>query len=208
MNRLILALVALLLCSTVSAYPILHADAFGRLVQADGVLVGGKSYIVKFSDGSCDTLFNGCSNFQFHTLNDAQEASVALFSQVFYGTFEGRPFVEDPRMINGCHLAESGYRTCSIWLPYDHRDNRLNLYGFNLINYSILPSMNTWEFYSGYSDAPTNINNSLRYRTLFAVWEIETNEVPEPSSFAMILLAVTLMRLQGSVRLKTRIQMH
>lgn len=204
MNRLIFAFLASLLCSTVAAYPILYTDAFGRLIRADGILVKGQSYTVEFADGSCDTQYDGCSKFPFHTLNDAQEASVSLFSQVFYGTFEGRPFVEDPRMINGCHLADSGYRTCSIWLPYDYRDNRLNLYGFSLINYSVFPSRNTWEFYPGYSDAPTNINNSLKYRTIFAVWKLEQNEVPEPSTITMVLLAFVLMLFERCMHGNTR----
>ena len=93
-------------------------DAYGNvtsLLGADNVEVNGLFYNVRFLDGTCIALFNGCdasADFLFGTRGDAQLAADALLAQVFadgsyYGSF--------PEFTYGC----SDQYTCSIITAYD-----------------------------------------------------------------------------------------
>ena len=63
----------------------------GQLLGAADVDVGGTLYDVSFLDGSCDSLYGGCSSFTFNTQADAALASQALLDQVFIGAFDSNP---------------------------------------------------------------------------------------------------------------------
>jgi hypothetical protein len=63
----------------------------GVLMGAGGVDVNGILYDVRFENGSCIELYSGCdeaTDFAFQTLEDANLASSALFSQVLIGIFD------------------------------------------------------------------------------------------------------------------------
>ena len=54
----------------------------GQLMGATGVEVNGASYDVAFLDGSCNSLYNGCTGLPFTTGSEALAASQALRDQV------------------------------------------------------------------------------------------------------------------------------
>ena len=54
----------------------------GQLIGATGIEVNGASYDVAFLDGSCNSLYNGCTGLPFTTSSGALDASQALIDQV------------------------------------------------------------------------------------------------------------------------------
>ena len=54
----------------------------GQLIGATGVEVNGASYDVAFLDGSCNSLYNGCTGLPFTTSSEGLAASQALIDQV------------------------------------------------------------------------------------------------------------------------------
>jgi hypothetical protein len=88
-----------------------NADGNGTsLLGADNVEVNGLYYNVRFVDGTCILLFNGCNDSNdllFNTLDSAIAASDSLLSQVFNGD---TLFDSSPELTNGCSFA--GY--CQI----------------------------------------------------------------------------------------------
>ena len=54
----------------------------GQLIGATSIEVNGASYDVAFLDGSCNSLYNGCTGLPFTTSSEALAASQALLDQV------------------------------------------------------------------------------------------------------------------------------
>jgi hypothetical protein len=54
----------------------------GQLIGATGIEVNGASYDVAFLDGSCNSLYNGCTGLPFTTSSESLAASQALLDQV------------------------------------------------------------------------------------------------------------------------------
>lgn len=98
--------------ATAEASPALIRDASGRLIGADGLLVVGDTYNVRFRSGACQALFDGCdapSDFQFGEDNfRAEAAAYALISQLFNGRFD-----TDAAADLGC---SRGF--CAVVTPY------------------------------------------------------------------------------------------
>ena len=69
--------------SSAVAAPILQVSG-GVLTGATGVNVGGTLYDVQFVDGSCNSLFNGCTQFALTNGLDATTASLALLATGVY----------------------------------------------------------------------------------------------------------------------------
>jgi hypothetical protein len=91
------------------------ANGVTSLLGADNVEVNGLYYNVRFLDGSCIALFNGCddpADFFFGYVGDALDASISLLDQVF---IRGTGFDIAPELINGCSNGRSG---CNIFTPY------------------------------------------------------------------------------------------
>lgn len=106
------------LASAFVAMPALAATPIvssGKLTGATGVRIGGASYDVAFLDGSCASVFGGCtaSNFTFTTMSSALNASNALLSQVFQNGSAGA-FDTRPNLTAGC----SNIAVCNILIPY------------------------------------------------------------------------------------------
>jgi len=89
----------------------------GQLVGAPAVDVDGALYNVKFLDGTCIAVFNGCdsnSDFTFQTLASANLAAQALLDQVLVDGAPGA-FDTDPELTNGC----SDISFCFVNFPYE-----------------------------------------------------------------------------------------
>jgi len=88
------------------------------LVGVTGLQVNGKSFNVAFQDGSCDSLFNGCSDsaIALPSQADASAAAQALLDQVFFGgTFDD----VNPGFTAGC---AGGSSLCFIRIAHANGD--------------------------------------------------------------------------------------
>lgn len=103
-----LAIVGLTLSFSANAATLNVVD--GQLMGAYDVNVDGALYDVAFVDGSCNSLFNGCSDFLFSTSAQAASASQALLDQVFINEFD-----TNPALTNGITSAVVG----QIYTPYN-----------------------------------------------------------------------------------------
>ena len=91
-------------------------DAQGMLVGATGVLVNGKRYDVTFQSATCNAQFDGCSRFDFGTMEEALAAAHALLEQVFVGKYD-----LEPMLTRGCTEAS----VCIFAIPYSTTDTRV-----------------------------------------------------------------------------------
>jgi hypothetical protein len=117
--KVVKVICALLICGFVS---VSHAGIFklnvenGILMGADNVEVNGSLYNVRFLDGTCIALFNGCSeasDFLFNSEETATAAASSLIDQVFGGGSVGEQFLTSWTLIAGCGNAE----VCSMYTP-------------------------------------------------------------------------------------------
>jgi hypothetical protein len=169
------------------ASPILKMEG-GKLVGAKGVVVGTTSYDVQFVDGTCASAFSGCvpDDLIFQDGADALQASSALLTQVFVGTFN-----DDPALTNGCTYAA----WCDIYTPYNygphsaifHPGDQLNAYAHNV---SASYPYSADNIGVGTGKSSTFDTTSLTSAT-WAVWT--ASEVPEPGSMALILAGLLAM---------------
>ena len=81
----------------------------GQLMGATGVEVNGASYDVAFLEGSCNSLYNGCTGLPFTTSSESVAASQALLDQVIQpqGISAGTPY-----LVNGIGAGVVG---SAIW---------------------------------------------------------------------------------------------
>lgn len=103
------------LLGSAQAAPVLILDSDGTLLGADGVNVNDASYNVRFLDGTCVALFNGCdavTDFTFQTAETANAAAQALLDQVFLDGPLGS-FDTSPGLTKGCGNPFS----CRVFVP-------------------------------------------------------------------------------------------
>ena len=78
--RKLIGLLMLVCAGSVNAATVVMSG--GQLMGATGVEVNGASYDVAFLDGSCNSLYNGCTGLPFTTSSEGLAASQALIDQV------------------------------------------------------------------------------------------------------------------------------
>lgn len=177
-----------------SATPVLHVTN-GILTGADDVNVNGALYNVTFADGSCNSLFNGCSqsSFAFTTLDSAGAAARALLDQVFVDGPDGQ-FDSVTNKVVGCGVnalcrtsipfnayisngANSAYPAGS---PVFSHARAINYYhaGTDSVSYATIQASS--------DTSPTPENNFA----IFTFVSPAASEVPEPSSIALIGIAL------------------
>lgn len=163
-----------------------HAGIFklnvenGILMGADNVLVNGTYYNVRFLDGECVDLFNGCDDaddFVFNRVQGAFEASTTMVDWALVAGVFGE--VDSwPGQTNGCPVLFS----CLTLTPY---------MGFAGVGYAAI-SLNIYDRF-GYpiGDATfTPLLGSNDYKMYnFAVWS-EAVEVSEPGAAVILLVGI------------------
>ncbi len=167
---------------TASAGVVLNVDSSGVLTGASGVTVLGQSYSVSFIDGTCLSVFSGCtgSSFVFNTEGAAEAASQALLDTVFVGLFDVRPGLAE-----GCDRSFGG---CLVIIPYFRNA------GNQFLAVAALPAASA----PGSKDLvikglalnealDTRVNGSLTF-ALFSL-EAPNSSVPEPTVLALLALA-------------------
>lgn len=187
LRRYCLALVSWVLIAgyipTAQSTVALSVTAEGLLTGASGVVVGGRSYSVSFLDGSCFSLFSGCSasSFEFQSYDSAKIANQALLDQVFLDVPLGQ-FDSRPELTVGC----SDPIRCYVNTPYFLEPNGLVVYLTSLVNYGPAhqPQDNTW----GGSGEDVTLDLTSRGSATYAVWlgEPTTSTVPEPKLMTLL----------------------
>jgi hypothetical protein len=180
------------LTQTHAAVPIV--DANGILTGASGVMVNGVSYNVTFEDGSCPSLFSGCtdtSNLNFQTEPDAINAINALASQVLVDTPFGK-FGTQPGLIRGC----TDPTLCQILIPFSVFPTG-NFFGIFGVFWQIAAAgsgytqgLNTFEWSPAIADTTCGVSNSALncQNVMFSVWQPSRTPAAE---LAALLAEVT-----------------
>jgi hypothetical protein len=151
-----------------------------ELQGADGVIVSGFEYNVRFVDGTCATLYGGCdalADFAFTTEADALAASQALLDQIFIPA--NGPYDAEPELTEGCESIVN----CSMVTPYGFLDPTTVLL-YVAVNHADADI-------DGAATSTDGINSP--YLTLagavIAAWQlVGPVEVPEPHALGAVLL--------------------
>jgi hypothetical protein len=151
-----------------------------ELQGANGVIVNGIEYNVRFADGTCAGLYSGCdsvADFVFTTEADALAASQALLDQIFIpanGSFDA-----DPEHTEGCESTVN----CSMVTPYGFLDPTTVLY-YSAVNQADADIDGTGATTDGINSPTGTLDGAV-----IAVWElVGPVDVPEPHALGAVLL--------------------
>lgn len=153
----------------------------GELTGATGVIVEGASYDVTFAEGSCNSLFNGCTSFTFNTLSSAVAASQSLLDQVFLDGPHGN-FDSLPDLTFG---VDGGARRGDIFTPYGLTPTGNGALIGVARNGSTDLTLDGIE-----SVSADTLSNPL---SVYAVWSPSVSPIPEPEIYAMLGLGLGMM---------------
>jgi hypothetical protein len=160
------------------------ANGVTSLLGADNVEVNNKFYNVRFLDGTCIALFNGCEadDFVFNTRDSAWAASESLLSQVFVGSsiFDNRT-----ELTRGCSITTY----CDIFTIYkldDTYDDYSKIVVTNNVNE---PSSFEIDRSSDKSYYPRTSDTTLLPGQVFAVWS-EPVEATAPGTAMVLLMGI------------------
>ena len=189
MRKLIVFLV-LACAGSVNAASLVVSD--GQLMGATDVNVGGTLWDVEFLDGSCNSLYAGCSSFSFTTEDDAFGAAEYLKSEVFM------PW-QDVSSTNGLGSPNGPYYILTYW-TFDITDYRCNPVGCIKAAVNVLwdSPPDYWGTTQGYGLASGSSADSDQ--SVHAVWSpTAVSAVPLPAAAWLFISAIA--GLAGAKRL-------
>ena len=138
----------------------------------NGLTIGSNTYNVSFTAGSCASVFGSCAptNFTFTDLTSASAAATALLNVI--GTVP-------TENLSGCNEPGPGY-LCDVLIPYGLEDP-----GFDAAYVQTYgtPSLNGVGSFIGLGTA-----TPYSQQVTFAKFSLATGSVPEPATWAMMLL--------------------
>ena len=198
-------LVFLLSFSTSSIASVIKFSELPKVkrVIENGILTGAKNislnniwYDVKFKDGSCINLFNGCyenSVFMFQSEYEATIASQALLDYVFLDTKEGL-FDSYPNLTNGCNDGSFQF-LCRAATPYEISIERPGT--FNAIvadNFDIAEETNPFRPAKDGATMVYGLRTLSTFNDSFTTWALWQRSakvsVPEPSAYLLMGLGL------------------
>lgn len=183
MKKLLLIFLASLAFSTQAAVQIVEQ---GKLTGATGVDVDGTLYDVSFQEGSCMSLFNGCTSFTFG-IEQARVATSALLDQVLIDSQEGL-FDSNPALTWGVNMSETEILT--PWLFEEKADpGLLDLRVYSAYNTTKSDQVLLNEYFCCNGLQAMDTTNSVRY--VYAVWSVTA--APEPEIYAMMLVGLGIL---------------
>ena len=160
----------------------LIVDGSGELTGATDVNVLGTLYDVAFLDGTCASVFDGCDDQADFTFGNSQEALFAgraLLDQVFVGSFD-----DSPALTSGC----SDPLRCIVWFPY-HTSGPFSIDVGVIENWYFEPF--DWHAHGTYAAPYPDFSPPGKDPW---VWARFTRAVPEPSTWALMLLGFGAVR--------------
>jgi hypothetical protein len=176
---------AFVVTANASASPTLLVDSNGILVGVKNLDVSGTLYDVAIGDGSCNSLFNGCSSgaFAFQTVGTARSASDALFNSLLTAEFYNMP-----SRTSGC----TSTIDCFIAIPYEVSTGSG---GFQATAACIFaPGIGNGSGGCGVSaraDFDSSESSLSGNRVTFGRFQLAApTDIPEPSSLALFGLAM------------------
>ncbi len=170
----------------------------GKLHGANGVDVDGILYDVRFVEGTCSSVFDGCDEASDFTFNDGQNqpaihALFALLDQVFVDGPQGN-FDSDSSLTFGC---ASTY--CIASIPIRLENGYVFTYG------ALNESGNRQDFGN-----PTYFdrfdNHSDRDILVWAKFSASSDAVPEPASWAMMIAGLGMIGTTARRRMVSKIR--
>ena len=174
-----------------AAAPVLQIDPNGILTGALGVNVSGTLYNVSFVDGSCNSVFNGCSDgsFTFSTALDAAAASLAILNDILIDR-PGHLFDTIPDLTRGCTFPGQ----CLIFTP------SFILGGTSFVQASgVLNSFNNAIDRVGVNNIPSTLDFLPDTKRTWAVWSVPQT-VPLPPAFPLLVGGFGLLLRRGRKR--------
>jgi hypothetical protein len=206
--RTLIAALALVAATQVSAAPIpIIVD--NMLIGAHNVEVNGKLHDVLIGVGTCQAVFGRCeeSSFFFRDLNSATAATTAFLNTVFVDSPYGN-YKYASENILGC-FRPGFWAVCAWSTPYAVRGpyyyesgpvvkksmmylNAENGKSTNKVFEVTAPASNSWKFlyWMEAGDSPPIPVKIRKKFTLEEQQPIVVQEIPEPSSIALIGLAM------------------
>lgn len=163
-------------CAGQANAAVIHLVENGELIGATGVVIGDETYKVEFVDGTCASVFGSCTNqsFLFKNENRVRAATEALRDLVLVGIYDTQPW-----LTRGCSTPSTG---CLLYTPYSTYSGGFNAIAFN--NTSATGGNIGWAGVQGI------FNTAQSNSATFARWSLAPAEVPEPSSIALMGLAM------------------
>lgn len=152
----------------------------GVLQGADNVMVDGVAYDVRFVDGSCFALYEGCNSagdFVFDTKKEAAAATAALLRDVLVDGAAGN-FDSDPSLVAGCDASR-----CNIFSAYGINRSR-----------ALLSTASNTERRDRVSSSRVSASRdtTANARGTYAVWSLRTETSDEPETVVVRFVAPQL----------------
>jgi len=195
-----------------SAYSATLAIEDGQLVGADGITFGGYTGSVRFVDGTCADLFNGCdepSDIIFESLTstntEARDLAIAANFALLDQVFDASPlYDENIALTFGCEEGTFvALIRCGILTPYDYTDND-SVVTVSLTNRDDNSGLDAVGSGQGYpsNDSTIPLNPDAADRLVYATWTV--TPVPLPAAGPLFLTAICALGFLGSRRQSPR----
>jgi len=174
--------------------------ADGKLTGAEGVLVEGSLYDVKFLDGTCSTVFgsecSGSGSFVFNSATSALSAATALINQVFAPANSPSGIPGYPPALNIAGIGpDLGF--AQVMIPYALPAEFPGYFEAQTV--SLCPELCglPHEYVTFFRQPLSQNTTDLSYR-VFA--QFVSAPVPEPETYALMMVGLGLVGLAARRR--------
>jgi len=184
-----------------SAHALTLQVADGKLTGAEGVLVEGSLYDVKFLDGTCSTVFgsecSGSGSFVFNSATSALSAATALINQVFAPTNSASGIPGYPPILNIAGIGPEDLGFANVMIPYALPAEFPGYFEAQTV--SLCPELcgSPHEYVTFFRQPLSQNTTDLSYR-VFA--KFVSAPVPEPEAYTLMMVGLGLVGLAARRR--------